>query len=83
MSIELMQRLFCIRQTHYDMRNPHHFVNFSVSISNLGPRIWKLVSDRLKEFSSISSFKNKIKRWQREICPCRLCKNYISRVGFL
>ena len=90
MSTELIQGLFWVRQTHYNLRNPHHFaipsVNFvyhgSESISNLGLRIWNLVPDRLKEVNSISSFKNEIKRWKPEISPCRLCKTYILRVGF-
>ena len=90
-STELMQELFYVRQTHYKLRNPHHFAIPSInsvyhgfeSISNLGPRIWNLVPNRLKELSSISSFKNENKRWQPEFCPCRLCKTYIPRVGFL
>ena len=56
MSTELMQGLFCVRQTHYNLRNPHNFavlsINFvyhgSESISNLGPRIWNLIPHRLK-----------------------------------
>ena len=91
MSTELMQGLFCVTQNHYNLRNPHHFAIPSVnsiyhdseSISNLGHRIWNLVPDRLKEFTSISSFKNEIKRWQPEICPRTLCRTYIPRVGFL
>ena len=91
MSTELMQGLFCVRQTHYNLRNPHHFAITSInsvyhgseSISNLGPRIWNLVSDRLKELNSISSFKHEIKRWKPAFCPCKLCKAYIPRVGFL
>ena len=91
MSTELMHGLFCVRQTHYNLRNPHHFAILSVkffyhrskSISDLGPRIWNLAPDRLKEVNSINSFENEIKRRQPEICPCRLCKTYIPRVGFL
>ena len=90
MLTELMQRFFCVRQTHYNQRNPHHFtipsVNFVYhgfeSISNLGPKIWNLVPDRLKELNSMNSFKNEIKRWQPEICPCRLYKTYIRCVVF-
>ena len=77
MSTELIQGLFCVRQTRYNLKNPYHFAIPSVnsvyhdseSISNLGPRIWNLVPDRLKELNSISSFKSEIKRWQPEICP--------------
>ena len=70
MSTELIHGLFCVRQTYYNLRNPHHFdipsVNFvyhgSESISNLGPRIWNLVPYRLKELNRISSLKNEIRR---------------------
>ena len=83
-----MEGLFYVRQTHFNLRNPHHFAIPSVnsvyhgseSILNLGPRIWNLVPDRLKELNSISSFKNEIKRWQPEICLSRPCKTYIPRV---
>ena len=62
MSTELMQGLFCVRQTHYNLRNPNHFAIPSInsvyhgaeSTSNLGPRIWNLVPDRLKELNSIT-----------------------------
>ena len=92
MLTELVQgRFFCVRQTRYNLTNPHHFAIPSINsvyhgsegISDIGSRIWKLVPDKLKELNSISSFKNEIKRWQPEICPSRLCKTYILRVGFL
>ena len=67
---------FCVKQTHYDMRKPHHFAISSInsiyyiseSISNFGPIIWNLVHDRLKELSSISSSTNQIKKCQPESC---------------
>ena len=91
MSTELIHGLLFVRQTHCNLRNPHHFAIPSINsvyyssenISNLGPTLWNLVPDRLKELNSLSSFKNEIKRWQPEICLCRLCKTYIPRVGFL
>ena len=87
-STELTHGLFCVRQTRYKLRIHNHFAIPNVnsayqSISNLWPRIWNLSPDRLKELNSISSFKNKTKRWQPKICPCRFCKSYIPRVGFL
>ena len=81
----------CLKKTHYNLRNLQHFAipivnsvyHGSESISNLGPRIWSLVSDGLKEPNSISYFKNEIKRWQPEICLCMLYKTYIPRAVFL
>ena len=31
MSTELMQRLFCVRQIRYNLRNPHHFAILSIN----------------------------------------------------
>ena len=86
-----LQVTFLCKKTHYNLRNLQHFAipivnsvyHGSESISNLGPRIWSLVSDGLKEPNSISYFKNEIKRWQPEICLCMLYKTYIPRAVFL
>ena len=54
------------------------------SLSNLGPRIWNLVPDKLKQLVDIiDAFKKEIKKWKPENCPCRLCKTYIPHVCFI
>ena len=55
----------------------------SSNIKNLGPRIWNLVPDNLKQLGDIDSFKTEIKNWIPTKCPCRLCKPYIPNVGFV
>ena len=50
------------------------------SISYLGPAIWDILPDSYKNLTNFSFFKNRIKKWKPENCPCRLCKTYISRV---
>ena len=52
------------------------------SISYLGPVIWDILPDSYKNLPSSSVFENRIKKWKPENCPCRLCKTYISRIGF-
>ena len=52
------------------------------SISYLGPVIWDILPGSYKNLSNVSVFKNKIKKWKPENCSCRLCKTYISRLGF-
>ena len=64
----------------YLMSNLYHGTE---SLSNLGPRIWNLVPDKLKQLVDIHAFKKEIKKWKPENCPCRLCKTYISHVGFI
>ena len=55
----------------------------SESISFLGPKIWNILPDRLKNVNSIEAFKMQIKKWKPENCPCRFCKVYVQNVGFV
>ena len=52
----------------------------SESISYLGPKIWKIVPEKIKETNSLNSFKIEIRKWIPQKCPCRLCKQ--CGIGF-
>ena len=45
--------------------------------------IWELVPDSIREVKTLSIFKNRIKAWANDKCPCQLCKSYIEQVGFI
>ena len=45
-------------------------------ITNIGAKIWKLIPQNIKEGNTLSSFKNKVKKWIPKNRPCRLCKTY-------
>ena len=49
----------------------------------LEPIIWEMIPNSMKNLASFSIFKNKIKMWIPEKCPCRLCKDYIQGVGYV
>ena len=55
----------------------------SESISFLGPKIWNILPDEIKQQTSLNSFKKSVKKWKPQDCPCRLCKVYVNGVGFL
>ena len=55
----------------------------SESLSFLGPKIWEIIPEYIKSAPSIESFKQKIKKWEPENCPCRICRDYIQGVGFI
>ena len=55
----------------------------SNSIQYYGPVIWNSVPAEIKYINSLETFKNKIRMWKPNNCPCEICKNYISDVGFL
>ena len=53
------------------------------SIAFLAQKIWDIVPEEIKAATSIKGFRSKIKNWKPEYCPCRLCKIYIPKLGFL
>ena len=52
------------------------------SIRYLGPLIWNNVPSHIKESSTLTDFKRKLKQWKLNVCPCRLCKDYVQNLGF-
>ena len=55
----------------------------SESVSFLGPKIWDMQVNDYKDIDKLNTFKNKIKKWKSENCPCRLCKVYMNNTGFV
>ena len=82
--------IFTQTTQHYNFRQNQDFRTRSVksvyhgskSISYLGPKMWEIVPAMIKETNSFNSFKIEIRKWVPQSCPCRLCKQYISDVGF-
>ena len=85
---EIMKELFAPKISVYDLFN-----NYSLnrrransvcygteSVSCLGPKIWDLVHNEVKESESLNAFKFKIKRWVPERCPCKI---HLMQVGFI
>ena len=87
MSPPIFSELFRRRDISYNLRSNFNFAvpnGKSVfhgieSISYLGPKTWDNVPF---ELTSLNAFKKGIKKWQAKNCPCRLCKKYISNLGF-
>ena len=80
-----------LREITYNLREKSDFQRYkpntvyygTETLSNLGPKIWQLVPNVIKESSTLSVFKSKIKNWITDECPCRLCKVFLRNVGFL
>ena len=92
LSPEIMNELFQIREeSRYNLRYTSQFTippihsvyNGRESVSFMGPKIWRLIPPAFKQIKSLSGFKKAIKEWKPSNYPCRLCKTYISQVGFL
>ena len=86
-----MSDLFVTRENNYNLRNFQELesslrrtVKFGTeTISYRGPQIWNLIPERLRTLETLNKFKKEIKTWKCDAYPCRMCKTYIQRVGFI
>ena len=91
LSSPLMSDLFKIKDTKYKLRNKSILFSTKAkmtryginSITCMGPKIWNLVPDEIKESKKLIIFKHKIKTWIPGKCPCTLCKVHIPNLGYL
>ena len=89
---DILQDVFPINsQPEYNVRNKTHFATRPIrtvhfgdnSLTYLGIKLWELIPSNMKDTESVEVFKNRIKGWIPDNCPCRLCKTYIHQVGFI
>ena len=87
---KIMKDTFHFIQKPYNLRNDpelqrrrNRTVYFETeSIYSLASKVWELIPSDIRSANSLEIFKEKIKFWTRDKCPCRLCKTYIGSVGF-
>jgi len=70
------------RENNFITRNVKTVSYGTETLAHLGPKIWSIVPNHLKQFS-LSKFIKGIRRWKPDKCPCRLCKMYIRDLGFV
>ena len=92
LSPEIMKEIFIFQENeNYNLRSGTHLMNRNIhtghfgtdTITNLGPKIWKLVPDEIKNVSSLLVFKSRIKTWTTDNCPCRFCKTFVKDLDFI
>ena len=89
---EIVKGLFQFRnEIPYNLRHRSQFhippvrtvFSGTESIKFLGPKIWEIIPDEMKELESLWEFKREMKMWKPTSCPCRLYKHNFYRIGFL
>ena len=87
LSPEIMKELFAFHKNEtYNLRSGNHLAQENIrttqygieSVSNLEAKLWNLLPREIKNSSSLTVFKNKIRKWTPEKCPCKLCQTYIK-----
>ena len=96
LSPDFMDEIFYIKTEHesvssntrsgtkfYNVNNPRTTRFGLETLSNLGPKIWSILPDSIKQCKSLKQFKLSIKKWIPNDCPCRLCRDYVPALGFI
>ena len=90
LSPEIMNQVFPLKEYNvHRSRFPFKTINVkSVSYGtetlwSMGPKIWALVPNDMKNITSLPELNRKIKLWKPGKCPCRICKTYVAGVGFI
>ena len=87
----IVSELFSFSNINYSLRSGSRLhqpsanivCNGQETVSYLGPKIWNMVPEEMKQKSSLFAFKREIKQWVPNSCSCRICKNYLPNIGFI
>ena len=80
----IVEKPYYLRNNSIIQRQANRTVYFGTeSISSLAPKIWELIPNEIKSAKLLNIFKEKIKYWTTDRCPCRLCKTYVGNIGFI
>ena len=81
LSLKIMKEIFVFQENEtYKLKAKQYGIE---SISNLGAKLWNLLPGEIKNSSSLTIFKNKIRKWIPQKCPCKLCQTCIKNVGYI
>ena len=85
---DIMNDIFKLRENTYNLRNFHilqteNSPSLKYGLDAIPYRVSQLVPTDNREAASLTLFKNCIKTWKYEDCPCRSCKIFIQNVGYI
>ena len=92
LSPPILSNIFFSRQNIYNLRkfqehatSTKNIVSFGMeTISYRGLQLWNLIPNNIKSEPTLGLLKKKIRKWNYEPCPCRMCKTYhIKHMGFI
>ena len=86
-----MKDIFTERDVQYNLRSKNYLQLPNVktakhgieNIQYIGHHLWASLPEEIKNSGKLANFKQKIKSLKGSTCICRLCKIFISGVGFL
>ena len=70
-------------ENKFKTRNVNSVRYGTYTLAQLGPKIWSIIPNGIKEEKSQKLFTKKIKQWKPVNCSCKLCKTYVRGVGYI
>ena len=91
LSPDIMSDIFKLRENTYSLRNFNIFDSQNPRTKRLGlasiayraSQLWKNIPEEIRNSTSLSMFKKKIKKVSLISCSCNCCRKYIHHVGFI
>ena len=75
--------VICAKKSNYRPKKVNTSSFRLQSFSWFGPKICTLIPNALKNINSLATFKDNLKKFEFENCPCKLCKEYVQSVGYI
>ena len=90
-SQSFMKPIFPLSRNTYNLHNDHDFKTENIrtgsygseTIAFRGPKTWALIPKNIKNSNTLHKCKARIKHWKPEGCMWRICKVYITNLGFI
>jgi exonuclease III len=88
----ILNNIFILNENRRDgMRSSSDFLRPRInsvhfgedSLQYFGSVIWDKIPIEIRNSESLSSFKSKIRNWSPDECTCRLCRDYVYRLGYV
>ena len=92
LSPEIMKQVFDFQEPYYNLRSEtSQFRRENIKTTHygiqsakfLGPKIWTMVPQNIKNCKFLQEFKRLIKVWKPKTCLCRMCKRCVANIGFI
>ena len=86
-SNETMGSIFPPRLIKYNVLTQFDFFRNSVNSSKYGPNSIRFFASKvpmeMRNLKSFEDFKNKVRKWEPDGCDCKLCKDFVSNLGYV
>ena len=91
LSNTIMTDIFPTRELNYNLRSQTDFLRSTVNTTKFGlnslrhfaSKVWSMIPIEIKNSSTVEILKSKISKWESNDCDCKLCQDYLHRVGYV